>query len=94
MTIYYPPLAEVSMDATGALLCDANGSRKKLLIQARAANTALVRIFLLETGSAVVGSASYIELAAGGVYEPSEAPSNAIWLKSASGTQAVAWTEA
>lgn len=96
MTLYYPPLAEATLDTTGVLLAEANGNRKKILIQAAAANTALVKVYLLAAGAVVIGTESFLELDAGGLYEPDldATPSNAIWVKSASGSQTIRWLEA
>lgn len=93
MTIYYPPLTETALDTTGVLLASANGNRKKILIQAAAANTALVRIYLLREGATTISTESFLELDAGGLYEPDldACPKNAIWVKSASGTQTIRW---
>lgn len=93
MTIYYPPLTETSVDATGQLLLSESGNRQKVIIQAAAANTALVRIYLLREGATTISTESFLELDAGGLYEPDldACPKNAIWVKSASGTQTIRW---
>lgn len=96
MTLYYPPLTEnASIDTNGVLLYDANGGRRKLFIQAAAANTEIVRVYLLVAGAASPTSESFFELDAGGLYEPSidDTPSNAVFVKSASGTQTLRYTE-
>lgn len=95
MTIYYPPLTESALDGTGVLLMNERGNRQKVLIQADDQNSAIVRIYLLTEGGTTISTESFLELAAGGLYDPSpdECPKNAIWAKSASGTQTIRWTE-
>lgn len=72
------PLA-VTATTTSAKALDINNKRKYLLIQNKGAVTVYVSV-------ATQPASQGIQLAAGGSYEPNEAPINEIWVKAASST--------
>lgn len=78
---------EESVDGTTGLHLAANPTRNYLLLQNKGSASVYVKF-----GSAHSGTEG-IELAAGQSYEPIKAPADAIYMKSASGTQTVLTAE-
>jgi hypothetical protein len=75
----------VTVTATGAStqVMAANGFRSYLLIVNSGDNTVMVKLGSVHTGT------EGITLVPGGVYEPIQAPSNSVWLKTLAGTSTV-----
>lgn len=76
--------SEVSVTTSSTLILAANLNRNYLLIQNRGSASIYVKF-----GSAHSGGEVFVEIAAGGFYEPTRVSGEAVYMKSASGTQSV-----
>lgn len=72
---------------TSTLLLAENRSRNYILIQNRGATNVYIKFNSAHSGT------EGIEIVAGGNWEPPEAPKNAIYMKSASGTPSITTIE-
>lgn len=73
----------VTVTATSAKFLDTESGRDYLLIVNKGSNTIYVKF------GSHVGSGEGIPIPAGGNYEPYDAPDDAVYMKSASGSQSV-----
>ena len=91
MSKYFPPLTSTTVDTTGSQVLASDGGRQGLLVVNPATNTANILVYLQERDGQGAPAGAGVPVEPGGSWPPANAPvpSNAIWIKSASGSQAV-----